>query len=195
MWKTRCIQHSVYRWTKLFEILAIFDFESICAKKTLTGRQRLQSGSGDLCPYQLCYQQVWFEWFFSFPTSFQSCLTREQALVKLWMDNVPLTGAEKHACLQIVWDNEHMQSFADFFKWYNIKDLVPTLEAMQILVEFYHNKKIDFLELGCTLPTLAKLCLPKSTVSIFYPFTITDKDITRERRRGYRWWTVRSLYT
>ena len=61
--------------------------------------------------------------------------------------------------------------------WYNNKDVVPTLEAMQKMIEFYHQKEIDMLKLGCTLPNLANICLHKSTDSKFYPFTESDKDL------------------
>ena len=75
-----------------------------------------------------------------------------------------------------------MQNFSDFLKWYNKKDLVPTLEAMQKMIEFYHNKGIDMLKLGCTLPNLANICLHKSTDSEFYPFTESDKDLLEKIR-------------
>ena len=75
-----------------------------------------------------------------------------------------------------------MQYFSDFLKWYNNKDVVPTLEAMQKLIEFYHNKGIDMLKLGCTLPNLAKICLHKSTDSKIYPFTESDKDMLEKIR-------------
>ena len=70
-----------------------------------------------------------------------------------------------------------MQYFSDFLKWNNNKDVVPTLEAMQKLIEFYHNKGIDMLKLGLTLPNLANLCLHKSTDSKVYPFTESDKEL------------------
>ena len=75
-----------------------------------------------------------------------------------------------------------MQSFADFLKWYNNKDVVPTLEAIQKMIEFYHNKGIDMLQLGCTLPNLAKTCLQKSTDSKRNPFTETDKNLLEKIR-------------
>ena len=61
--------------------------------------------------------------------------------------------------------------------WYNNKDVVPNLEAMQKMIEFYHQKEIDMLKLGCTLPNLANICLHKSADSKFYPFTESDKDL------------------
>ena len=73
--------------------------------------------------------------------------------------------------------SEGMKSFKDFLMWYYNKDVVPTLEAMQKMIEFYHQKEIDMLKLGCTLPNLANICLHKSTDSKSYPFTESDKDL------------------
>ena len=111
-----------------------------------------------------------------------SDLTTEQAVVKLRMDRIPPFGVEKYLYLQSVWKNINMQYFSDFLKWYNNKDVVPTLEAMQKMIEFYHNKGIDMLKLGCTLPKLANICLHKSTDSNFYPFTESDKDWLEKMR-------------
>ena len=90
-----------------------------------------------------------------------SGLTTEQAVIKLRMDRIPPTGAENFSYLQSVWENHNMQYFSDFLKWYNNKDVVPTLDAMQKMIEFHHNKGIDMLKLGCTLPILASICLHK----------------------------------
>ena len=75
-----------------------------------------------------------------------------------------------------------MKSFKDFLMWYNNKDDVPTLEAMQKMIEFYHQNEIDMLKLGCTLPNLANFCLHKSTDSKFYRFTENDKDLLEKTR-------------
>ena len=61
--------------------------------------------------------------------------------------------------------------------WYNNKDVVPILEAMQKMMEIYHQKVIDMVKLGCTLPNMANICLHKSTESKFHPFTESDKDL------------------
>ena len=92
-----------------------------------------------------------------------SGLTTEQAVVKLRMDRIPPTGAENYSYLKNVWVNNNMQYFLDILKWYNNKYVVPTLEVMQKMIEFYHNKGIDMLKLGCTLLNLANICLHKST--------------------------------
>ena len=53
---------------------------------------------------------------------------------------------------------------------------------MQKMIEFYHNKGIDMLILGCSLPNLANICLHKSTDSKFYPFTESDKYLLEKLR-------------
>ena len=111
-----------------------------------------------------------------------SDLTTEPAVAKLRMDRIHPTGAENYSYLQSVWEKNNMQYFSDFPKWYNNKNVVPTLEAMQKMIEFYHNKEIDMLKLGCTLPNLANICLNKSTDSKFYPFTESDKDLLEKIR-------------
>ena len=111
-----------------------------------------------------------------------SGLTTEQAVTKLRMDRIPPAGAENYSYLQSVWENNNMQYFSDFLKWYNNEAVVPTLEAMQKLIEFYHNKGIDMLKLRCTLPNVANNCLHKSTDSKFYHFTESDKDLLEKIR-------------
>ena len=44
--------------------------------------------------------------------------------------------------------SEGLKSFKDFFMWYNNKDVVPTIEAMQKMIAFYPQKKIDMLKIG-----------------------------------------------
>ena len=53
---------------------------------------------------------------------------------------------------------------------------------MQKMIDFYHQKEIDMLNLGCILPNLANICLHKSTDSKFYPFTESDKDLLEKIR-------------
>ena len=89
----------------------------------------------------------------------KSDLSTERAQAKLRMDKVSLTGAEIYICLQSVWKNRQMLSFAEFLKWYRIKDVVPTLDAMQEKIECYHNKGIGTSKLECTPPNLANMWL------------------------------------
>ena len=75
-----------------------------------------------------------------------------------------------------------MTTFRDFLRWYNNKDVVPTLQAMKKMMKFYHDQKIDMLKLGCTLHNLANICLHKSTDRKFYPFIEADKDLHEKIR-------------
>ena len=53
---------------------------------------------------------------------------------------------------------------------------------MKKLIEFYHDKGIDILKLGCTLPNLANICLHKSADYKFYPFFSSDSDLLEKIR-------------
>ena len=88
----------------------------------------------------------------------KSGLTTEQAVVKLKLSKPGPIGIENYQYLLQIWKQEEMSSFKDFLRWYNNKDVVPTLEAMQKRIAFYHDKYIDMLELGCTLANLANIC-------------------------------------
>ena len=111
-----------------------------------------------------------------------SGLTTEQAVAKLRMDRIHPTGAENFSYFQNVWVSEGMKYFKDFLLWYSNKDVVPTLEAWQKMMEFYHQNQIHMLKLGCTLPNLTNNCLHKSTYSKFYPFTQSDQDLFEKIR-------------
>ena len=92
------------------------------------------------------------------------------------------SGEENYQHLLEIGNHENMCTFKDFLRWYNNKDLVPTLEAMQRVIAFDHNKGIDMLKLGCRLPNLANICFHQSTSAKFYPITGTDKNLLQKIR-------------
>ena len=112
----------------------------------------------------------------------KSGLTTEQAVIKLKLSKPPPTGIENYHYLQEILEKEQMSSFRDFLRWYNNKDVVPTLVEMQKMIGFYHDKDIDMLKLGCTLANLANICLHKSTDSQFYPVTEEDNGLMEKIR-------------
>ena len=75
-----------------------------------------------------------------------------------------------------------MCTFKEILRWYNNKDVVPTPEPMRKMIVFHHNKGIDMLTLGCTLPNLAKTCLRLSTTAEFDPFTGSDQELLEKMR-------------
>ena len=107
----------------------------------------------------------------------KSGLTSEQAVIKLKLLKPTPTEIENYHYLQHQRKQEQMSSFKDFMWCYNNKDVVPTLEVMQKLMAFYHDKDIGMLKLGYTVRNFANNCLHKSTGAKFYPFTEGDKDI------------------
>ena len=56
-----------------------------------------------------------------------------------------------------------MSSFKDFLRWYNNENLVPYLETMQKIIDFYPDKDIVMLKLGRTVPNLGNISLRKSS--------------------------------
>ena len=100
--------------------------------------------------------------FIDFGNLSQNGLSIKQAVAKLRSNDVLPTGREKHVYFQTLREKEHMQFYTAFL-WYNKKEAAPTLEAMQKKIEFYHNKGIDMLKLGCTKHNLANVCLHQST--------------------------------
>ena len=109
-------------------------------------------------------------------------LSTECAAVKIGLPQTPPTGAESYSHLQKVWEQEKIKPFKNFLRWYNSKDPVPTLEAMQKLVESYHNKGIVMFNLGCTLLKLANIFPHSSTSAKIYPFTEIDKELLSKVR-------------
>ena len=109
-------------------------------------------------------------------------LTTQQAIVTSKPSKPLPTGIENYQYLQQLWKQEQMSSFKDILRWYNNKEVVPTLEAMQKMIAFYLDKGIDMLKLGCILPNLAKICLHKSTDAKFYPFTEGEKILLEKIR-------------
>ena len=110
-----------------------------------------------------------------------SCgLKTEEAPSKMKLSKPPPSGEEDYHYLLDIWNHEKMCTFKDFLRWYNNKYVVPTLEAMQKMLVFYHKKVFDMLKLGCTLPNLANICLHKSTSAECYPFT--DEDLLQKIR-------------
>ena len=108
--------------------------------------------------------------------------TTEQAVGKLKVSNPPPTGIENYQFLQRIWKQEQMSSFKYILHWYNNKDVVPTLSAMQKMIAIYNDKDVDMLKLGCTLPNLASICLHKSPDAELYPLTEEDTDLLEKFR-------------
>ena len=120
--------------------------------------------------------------FSQFKKMMESGKEELDVLRELGLKEKPLSGKENYALLEKMWMMEKMTTFRDFLRWYNNKDVVPTLQAMKKMMNIYHDQKSDMLKLGCTLPNLANICLHKSTDRKFYPFIEADKDLHEKIR-------------
>ena len=68
-----------------------------------------------------------------------------------------------------------MESFKNFLNWHRFKNVVPSLEAFQKLMQFYDQERIEILKLGFTLPNIANRILHSSTPLKFFAFKQEDK--------------------
>ena len=69
-----------------------------------------------------------------------SGLKTEEALSRMKLSKPLPPGEENYQYLLDLWNHENMCTFKEFLRWYNNKDVVPTLEAMQKMLAFYHKK-------------------------------------------------------
>ena len=90
-------------------------------------------------------------------------LDERQALKKLQFKTKSASEWDNYKIIEEIWQKLRMATNKVFFALFNNKVVVPTLEAMQNMVQFYHQKENDMLKLGCTLPNLVNICLNIST--------------------------------
>ena len=93
-----------------------------------------------------------------------------KALQVMKNDKIPNTKEENYRMLVDIWEEQKTGWFHLHGKWYNYKDVVPTLVALNKMIQFHHNIKIDMLKLGLTLPSLANRNLHSTTTAKFFPF-------------------------
>ena len=86
---------------------------------------------------------------------------------------------EDYARCQAVWDDNKMTTLRDFLVWYNNRDVVPFLEAIDKQFAFYQQQHIDMFKDGITVPGLTLLYLfndlPPNTY--FTVFNRTNSDL------------------
>ena len=101
----------------------------------------------------------------------------EVVLKKMRLLQPPPTGAQNYEFLQQLWVDKGMNTFKDFLQWYCNKDVEPTLEALQKMMEFYHSRDVDMVKRASTLPGLANIMLHESTPALISLFLTKDKDL------------------
>jgi hypothetical protein len=76
-----------------------------------------------------------------------------------------------------------MKTFKDFLEWYNNLDVLPFIESVEKMKEFYRLKRLDIFKDGVSIPGLVLKYLIKSTESEFYLFDDEDKITKIDRKR------------
>ena len=69
------------------------------------------------------------------------------------LKNTNITEQEYEYCQQ-VWEENNTQSFEDFLVWYNNLDVVPFIEAVEKMSQFWRERKIDMFNDGISFPGL-----------------------------------------
>ena len=86
---------------------------------------------------------------------------------------------EDYACCHAVWRDNRMKTMRDFLVWYNNRDVVPFLEAIDKQFAFYQQQNIDMFKDGISVPGLTLLYLfndlPSNT--FFTVFNQTNSDL------------------
>ena len=86
---------------------------------------------------------------------------------------------DDYARCQAVWCDNRMKSMRDFLVWYNNRDVLPFLEAIDKQFAFYKQQNIDMFKDGVSVPGLTLLYLfnelPSNT--FFTVFNQTNSDL------------------
>ena len=86
---------------------------------------------------------------------------------------------EDYASFQEAWRDNGMTTLRDFLVWYNNRDLVPFLQAVDRQFDFYQHRGIDMFKQGISVPGLTLLYLfndlPEKTY--FTIFNEKNKDL------------------
>ena len=69
------------------------------------------------------------------------------------LKNANITEDEYQYCQQ-VWGESRMSTFRDFLVWNNNLDVVPFLEAVEKMSQFWRERKIDMFKDGISVPGL-----------------------------------------
>ena len=71
-----------------------------------------------------------------------------------------------------------METFRDFLVWYNNRDVVPFLEAIDKMCEFWQDRNIDMFKDGVSVPGLTMKYLFSSIPKVYFSlFAEKDKDL------------------
>ncbi|KAL9978114.1 hypothetical protein ACROYT_G015598 [Oculina patagonica] len=104
-----------------------------------------------------------YEWIDSLDKLKETSLPPHKAFYSS-LKNTNITDQEYTYCQQ-VWQENNMITFKEFLVWYNNLDVVPFLEAVEKMSQFWQERKIDMFKDGISVPGL----------TLKYMFSFLDK--------------------
>ena len=87
----------------------------------------------------------------------------------------PLAEEEYNVCIN-AWNDNKMTTMKDFLEWYNNLDVIPFVEAIEKMKQFYKTKKLDIFKDGVSLPGISLKYLMSSTNENFSLFKEEDNE-------------------
>ena len=81
---------------------------------------------------------------------------------------------EDYALCEVAWRDNEMKTMRDFLVWYNNRDVIPFLQAIDKQFAFYQQHNIDMFKDGISVPGLTLLYLFKDLPANTY-FTVFNK--------------------
>ena len=114
-------------------------------------------------------------------------IIRNSLIKKLRLKTKPHMRIENCNCLISVWKLDEITTLRNIIQCYNYKDVVATHEATQNLIDFWLDKRIGKLNLGCTLPNREEICQHRSTEYKFYPFFHVIRICLKNTGKKDRW--------
>ena len=93
-----------------------------------------------------------YEWIHSLDKLEETSLPSHEAFYSS-LKNQNITEEEYEYCQQ-AWEENEMSTFQEFLIWYNNLDVVPFLEAVEKMSQFWQERKIDMFKDGISVPGL-----------------------------------------
>ena len=84
---------------------------------------------------------------------------------------------EDYAYCQRIWREQNMNTMRDYLMWYNNRDVVPFLEAIEKQFNFYQMLKVDMFKEGISVPGLTLKYLFKTTKANFILINQQNADL------------------
>ena len=92
------------------------------------------------------------------------------------LKNTNISNEEYTYCQQI-WKDEEMTTMKDYLIWYNNRDVVPFLEALEKQFMFYCQLGVDMFKDGISVPGLTLKYLFKTTAANFALYNSKNSDL------------------